>query len=235
VNLSEIRDLFVKRSGRYDLITEDGQDNGANFFIQSGSRFLDRRSNVRQAQMGASVHSVGKDGLFRLPDCWLIQEVLVSFSDGWHPLRKLSARHTPHVLFARSGRPIFYIPKVIRYAPAMEHLPATLVMAPASSFDHQDMASNSMLVEVLPHPTEPTPVEVRGNFYTAPLVHDEDVNTWSESFPDTLIKAALYQLEIFYRNTEGANDWLVSIQLDLTDAEQMEVLSDIQHKDTMGL
>lgn len=235
MNLAEIRDLFVKRSGRYDLITEEGQDNGANFFIQSGNRFLDRHSNIRQAQVNASIHSVEKDGLLRLPNCWLIQDVLANFSDGWYPLRKLSARKVPQAFFAMNGRPAFYIPKVVHYTPAMEHLPAALVTAPASAFDHQDMASNAMLIEVLPHPTLPTNIEVRGNFYTTPLLFDEDTNTWSESFPDTLIKAALYQLEIFYRNTEGANDWLVSIQLDLTNAEQMEVLSDIQHKDTMGL
>lgn len=235
MNLSQIRDLFIKRSGRYDLITEDGQDNGANFFIQSGCRFLDRRSSIKETQEGATIFRVTKDGLLTLRDCWLIHEVLACYPDAWKPLRKLSSRHTPHVAFAKRGRPIFYVPKTVHYAPALERTPASLLNAPASSFDHQDMAANAMLIELLPHPEEPITIEIRGNFYTPPLRADLDTNIWSERFPDTLVKAALYQLEIFYRNTEGANDWLVSIQMDLTDAEQMEVTADIQHKDVMGL
>lgn len=235
MNLAEIRDHFVKRSGRYDLITEAGQDNGANFFIQSGSRFLDRRSNVKKSQMGASLHSVSLDGMANLKDCWLIEAVRVQHSGNWYPLHKLNARNTPQAAFLKKGIPAFYVPKTVRYSPSLEHTPASLSMVPASAYDHQDMATTSILLEVLPHPVEPTVIEVHGNFYSVQLNEDQDTNFWSESFPDTLIKAALYQLEIFYRNTEGANDWLVSIQLDLADAEQMEVLSDIQHKDVMGL
>ena len=235
MNLAEIRDLFIKRSGRYDLITEDGQDNGANFFIQSGSRFLDRRSMIERTQDSASVFSVPPEGRFHLYDCWLIHEVLYKGSDKWHKLRELKSRSAPHAFFLQSGNPIFYVPKAVRYSPAMERLPASLALAPASAFDHQDMASNALMVELLPHPPTEVVVEVRGKFYSSSLLSDQDTNVWSEDFPDTLVKAALYQLEIFYRNTEGANDWLVSIQLDLTDAEQMEIQSFIHGKDSMGL
>lgn len=235
MNLAEIRELFIKRCGRYDLVTEDGKDNGADFFIQSGCRFLDRRSNVKHAQAGVHVCSVKEDGLVHLHDCWLIREVLVHTTDGRYPLEKLSSRQAPAAVFSSGSRPLFYIPKTVRYSPTLKNLPASLSIAPASAFDQQDMVSNCMMLEVAPRPRKTLPLEVQGNFYTTPLISDQDTNTWSELFPDTLVKAALYQLEIFYRNTEGANDWLVSIQLDLTDAEQMEVLADIQDKDTIGL
>lgn len=43
MNLKEIRSLFIKRNGRFDLVvdTTDYVDNGANFFIQAGQRILD--------------------------------------------------------------------------------------------------------------------------------------------------------------------------------------------------
>lgn len=235
MNLAEIRELFIKRCGRYDLITEDGKDNGANFFIQSGSRFLDRRSNVRKAQEGIHLCSVKEDGLVHLHDCWLVSSVLVHTTYGRYKLDKLSSKQAPAAVFSSGDRPLFYIPKTVRYSPTLKNLPASLSMAPASAFSYQDMVSNCLMLELAPRPRVPLPIEVHGNFYTTTLVDDQDTNTWSELFPDTLIKAALYQLEIFYRNTEGANDWLVSIQLDLTDAEQMEVLADIQDKDVIGL
>ncbi len=42
MNLSEIRTLFVSKSGRRDLVDEYGFDNGANYYINSGLRMLDR-------------------------------------------------------------------------------------------------------------------------------------------------------------------------------------------------
>lgn len=234
MNLAQIRDLFIKRSGRYDLINEDGTDAGANFFIQSGSRFLDRRSNVDSTQSGAAVCEALSDGYIQLPECWLIKEVLVATPDGWRPLRKVHSARS-FVCHRHLTYPTFYVSKVQRYYPDSDTLPAALQNAPASAFDCQDAATNMMTLEVFPHPYKSATIQVIGNFYSSPLIEDHDTNVWTDNFPDTLVKAALYQLEIFYRNTEGANDWLTSIQLDLTDAEQMEVLADIHGKDVMGL
>ena len=43
--LKDIRTLFVKRTGRYDLVvnTTDWADNGADAYILAGSKMLDRR------------------------------------------------------------------------------------------------------------------------------------------------------------------------------------------------
>jgi hypothetical protein len=39
---------------------------------------------------------------------------------------------------------------------------------------------------------------------------------WMGSYPELLLKAALWQLEISYRNTEGAKDWMQGIMQELT-------------------
>ena len=58
MNLGEIRAAFVKRSGRFDLVvagatpSEEGADSGADFYINSGQRFLDRLHNVNLLYLG---------------------------------------------------------------------------------------------------------------------------------------------------------------------------------------
>ena len=235
MNLREIRDEFIRRSGRYDLITEDGSDAGANFFIQSGARFLDRRSNLDATRKGITVELCDTAGRVYVKDCWLIHRVSCQMLQSWLPCTKVHAVRGLACVLANPGRPAFYAEKTERYIPDPSTSAAFLNNAPASAFDRQDMACHHIMLELWPRPTQPCTVRVEGCFYSEPLLQDEDHNVWSERFPDTLIKAALYQLEIFYRNTEGAQDWLNSIQLDLTDAEQLEVLAEIDGKDEMGL
>lgn len=43
MNLREIRKLFLDMSGRYDLVNEDLSDNGANYYINEGSKWLDSK------------------------------------------------------------------------------------------------------------------------------------------------------------------------------------------------
>ena len=49
MNLKEIREQFVKRSGRYDLVssTTNWTDNGADFFIRNGQKLLDRLEHTQ--------------------------------------------------------------------------------------------------------------------------------------------------------------------------------------------
>jgi hypothetical protein len=39
---------------------------------------------------------------------------------------------------------------------------------------------------------------------------------WSEVYPSILLKAALYELEAFYRNSEGAKDWDNALRVDIS-------------------
>lgn len=52
------------------------------------------------------------------------------------------------------------------------------------------------------------------------LEDDKDENFWSREHPDVLIHAALYRLEIGYRNSSGARDWLSSIGIDLVEIDK---------------
>lgn len=119
MNLKEIRAAFVKLSGRLDLTNQYGYDNGANFFINSGIRLLNRLT------------------------C-----------------------------------------------------------------DH-----------------------FKTNAYE--LSNDTDECYWSTEHPDILIHAALCRLEISYRNTTGANDWLRAINNDLTNLDMEWVEELVEDLDVM--
>ena len=65
------------------------------------------------------------------------------------------------------------------------------------------------------------------------LQGDEDSCFWSEVHPDVLLHAALQRLEVSYRNTQGANDWLSAIVLDLTELDKEYIEEATANLDTM--
>jgi len=46
MNLLQIRQKLRIESGRFDLVNSDGSDSGADFFINEGSRYLDRLETI---------------------------------------------------------------------------------------------------------------------------------------------------------------------------------------------
>jgi len=54
-------------------------------------------------------------------------------------------------------------------------------------------------------------VEVEGLFYTPYLGAEDDENYWSINHPNILIMAAIREIEVFNRNSEGMRDWMTSI------------------------
>lgn len=64
MNLHEIRQQFKIASARYDLVNTDGSDNGADYYINCGQRFLDSQIDTNQTEathlvaLGANQFSV---------------------------------------------------------------------------------------------------------------------------------------------------------------------------------
>ena len=65
------------------------------------------------------------------------------------------------------------------------------------------------------------------------LEDDEDECCWSTEHPDILVHAALHRLEVSYRNTQGANDWLAAVKYDLANLDMEWVEEDIADLDQM--
>lgn len=208
MTLLAVRDEFLKLSGRFDLGTIAGSDSGANTFINYGQRFLDSRVDtakdlVRFQKLLAldgftidlpglrSIHSVwtndGTDRV-RLSNSLNIQELRIEYGKPWEDID--------------SDKPAWYALNSVTLAP----------LDPGDAIEEQtDLTSASGIIQgivILPPTDVAITVEIWGKFFSKVLVIDADVSYWTEQYPDMLILAAMYKLETFYNNREGANGYL---------------------------
>ena len=51
------------------------------------------------------------------------------------------------------------------------------------------------------------------------LTDDSDTSYWSEEYPELLIFASCYMMEVFYRNREGMADWMSSMNTILDEVD----------------
>ena len=68
---------------------------------------------------------------------------------------------------------------------------------------------------------------------TAELDDDTDENYWSIEHPMLLLYAALYEMEVSYRNTEGAKDWDLALSRELADLDKDTVEEEVHDADFM--
>ena len=70
-------------------------------------------------------------------------------------------------------------------------------------------------IVISPAPDAALTISIDGLFYTDELINDGESSYWSSEWPNVLIKAAQHEMEVMYRNTEGARDWMNAILVDL--------------------
>ncbi len=262
MRLKDLRQQFVEVSGRYDLLeeTDEGRSTAkADFFINAGSRMLDQKVTAKHVQMGVITIFVPPDmQTVQLPNCWQVHEVWGMPPDGsgvrrrLHEVRENSYFHgffhhahrhafpsyKPHHGFYHGmgypyGIPGHYAVLTTRNEKQLEDLRALSANVPANYMETGEWNSSIISLELYPKFHGQFDIEVKGKFFSPYLTHDDDTNIWSQAYPMLLVKAACYALETVYRNTEGARDWLNSIQMDLTDIEQMDVETDVRRFSVM--
>jgi hypothetical protein len=220
MNLLQIRTKFRELSGRFDLVSDTYADLGADFFINEGSKHLDRLHET-QKSWGTSYKflEVGKWAV-SFPYCRAIKEVWVASTTARWQLEKkrlqdllegyinaLNDSYLPGPPSACTpGTPLYYSPCITR------HIPENASAADLEAFiGYVDIPAgnahefNSILVNV-PTDTKLT-VMINGLFYSMELVNDTDENYWSAVHPMLLISSAMRMTEIVNRNTQGVNDW----------------------------
>jgi len=221
MNLLQIRQKFRELSGLYDLVNEDGSDNGADFFINEGRKFLDRLDETQKSW--ASCFRFIEVGHFStsFPYCRAIKEVWVADTTNsrWQlekkDLQDLIAGYMADVPSERNeGTPLYYSPCITRYIP--EDADITEIEAFVGYVDIPSGNAHEYNTIMLNVPVQyKTMVEIKGLFYSQELVNDEDKNYWSEVHPMLLIMAAMRQVEIANRNTQGVNDWTNAILMEM--------------------
>ena len=216
MNLLELRKLFRQLSGRFDLVNEDGSDNGANFFINEGRKFLDRLDETKDSE---STHFATIPlGHFSLsfPYCRAVRNIWVATTSArWFLKRKhlkdLIATYLTTLPSSLSvGTPLYWAPCVTRL-PTNE-LTVANVDAIVGYMDVPSGSTPDFNAIILDVPTEQSlTVGITGLFYSNELVEDTDTNYWSSSHPFLLYMSAMRALEINNRNTQGVNDWTNAI------------------------
>lgn len=228
MTLKEIRTKFVELSGRSDLVedTTDYVDAGADFFIKAASRFLDRRGNTG-GEEASGFYAVNIDAFFlELTECRVVEEV---WADDGSVRNQLIDSPEYEILNsfpglltnAKSGFPAKYS---VGFYRIKEGNPTADFLVGAQT----DVTKFNGII--FPPTDRVLTMEVKGKFYSETLTDNGDENYWSIYHEMLLVWASLYQLEISYRNTEGAKDWLASIdntligiEFDLVDQEGINI------------
>ena len=222
MDLLDVRTAFIQRSGRYDLVVDavDFVDAGADFFINAGQRMLDRMDTTNKSWGRRFLEVVSGDYYTTFKYCRAIKEVWVMDSSERVKLTKvdiseLREYYDEPVPSLTSGTPKYYAPAVLR--PIPDEVTSDDFVG-LSGFDdvlvdwtHYEYNG----VMFMPKADGDYVIEVWGLFYSPELSLDADENWWTLIHPEILIKGALYQLEVFYRNTEGANDWMRAISVEM--------------------
>lgn len=244
MSYKDVRDQFVKISGRYDLITSTEEDNGADFFLNSAQRYLDRFFDGGKAWARYPVALAAGEYIAKTVDIRAIKEVWIANADGKSLLEKttlqeLQSEYSEGFAYVDRGTPGYYAPAVFRPAPdtlasstglyGVDDLLLYNATNPAQHFNYNG-------VVIMPPPDVAYTVEILGLFYSPVLsatlsggIWTNTISYWTEVHPEVLIEAALYKLNALYQNDSGAVGYKNTVLEDVTG-----IIGDTTEEDIAG-
>jgi len=216
--LSKLRLMFVEATGRHDLGAPEPVM-GASYYLNAGQRMLDKMLSDAKSVAVYFKDLAAGNMLVTLPKCRIIDEVFLITSTARVQLDKesihrLRADYADKTALLTRGVPAYWAPCIIR--------PYPKTVVPASyaqpwGLDHILATGHEGYNGILLMPPSDGiyTLEVWGLFYSDQLIYDGDKSYWTEEHPEILLKAAIYQLEGMYRNTEGQKDLLEAVKIDM--------------------
>jgi len=220
MNFIQMREMFRKLSGRFDLVGDSPTftDTGAGLFLNEGRKFLDRLDETQKSW--AACFRFMEVGFYsvQFPYCRAIKEAWAASTTARWQLEKknlqdLIAGYLTG-LSRSNGLPLYYSPCIARYVPenatptSIESFVGWVDVPSGNSHEY-----NAILVNI---PTsEKLTIQINGLFYSSELINDIDENYWSAAHPMLLYMAAMRQVEIVNRNSQGVKDWENSIMTDM--------------------
>ena len=215
MNLGEIRTQFGALSGRLDLIAEgDDGSVGADVYIKQGSKMLDRMADIESSHSVVFRTVEAGDYYLEVSNVRAIHEVWLYTGGKTFKLKegtKEQLRGYFPGLLANSDRgiPAWYHTANMR----VDELSDTSL---EGFLNHVDFSGEYYNGIIFPQVADEGIFEIDGNFYSTELINSTDENYWSVENPFLLVWAALYHMEVSYRNSEGAKDWMAAITQNLT-------------------
>jgi hypothetical protein len=225
---SDIRRKFVELSGRYDLVDSIWNDAGADFFLNAGQMLLDDMITLPKSQGRYLEKVIAGTAIVKVLKSKSIEEVWVTKADKSRiqlvkaTLLELRTEYGEELSIIDRGDPIYYAPVALR--PIPDVVTSTTLL---NVLDKDDLVLNDTHypyngVLMMPPTLEAVTVAVVGTFYSPDLSAVLVGSTWTQTqsfwtnvHPLALLYAGLYVLETFYRNTEGAKDWMGALQIRL--------------------
>jgi len=242
----DIRLKFAELSGRYDLITATYEDNGADFFLNHGQKYLDRLLDAGKMLARYPVILTAGEYIAKSIGIRAIKEVWAANSDGKSQLTKCSldeikTYYDEEFSSVTQGTPTYYAPAIFR------PFPDTLAST-AGMYNVSDLILNGAGPHytydgiVLMPPCDGTyTIEIVGLFYSPTLsatlsgaVWTQTKSYWTEVQPEILIEAAIYKLQAMYHNTGGALDYKALVAEDILGLDQDIVEEEIAGSLQMG-
>jgi hypothetical protein len=204
MNLLEVRQKFIKLSGRADLATTStgstelhDVDNGADFFINAAVRLLDREQENTTTESWFEKNISAGEFLVELTSCRNISQIWFVNSEGIETKLEWKSFEELRVDYPELGSTDVGVPYNWARYPNVRN--------PLQLFEGARLDTTSILI--MPPTDAAITVKIYGKFYSAKLVNNMDENFWSMNHEDILVMATLREIEGFYRNTEGYNDF----------------------------
>lgn len=223
LKLSEIRKLIAKQNGRYDLVNADWTDNGLDYYINAGSRFLDSYRLSPKSFKWYKKDITSGDYFVALERLLALKEVWMRSSSATWILEKISlgqlkSEYPGQISNLSNGTPRYFCRVVTGLAPEQKALTSLDYSAQFTHgfediiFSDQDGGhyKHSGIMWMPPTDGDYT-LEVLGQFMSDPLVAETDRNYWTVQFPEILLEATNLIIEKTYRNTSGVNDRMTAI------------------------
>jgi len=240
MDYKDVRILFADLSGRLDLIKASYEDNGADRFLNWGQRMLDRKSDFKKGEAKSVQSLTAGTIIVKSTDLRLVKSVWLTDSEGSRTelekctLADLRSYYGEILSSVTATTPCYYAPAMFR------PFPDTSTFIGLSDIEDILVANDHYTyngIIVMPPPDKAYTIAIYGKFYSPTLsatlsagVWTQTKSYWTEEHPETLIQAALYQLERFYRNTEGMNDHMNALKNDLIDMD-----FDVAEEDAEGV
>jgi len=235
MSLDTIAAQFVEISGRPDLEPGGSSTVDAYWYINQAQRMLDRYLSDGKAVARYAVDVEAGQILVPIYGCRAVKEVYIVDATKRTRLSKIDVQtlrswYPNPKANLDADKPIYYCPIASRrYPKSQTSSDVTYTWILEEILDSSKRNSyNAILIE--PPPDVTYTIEVWGLWYTESLSKGADVSYWTEEHPDILLNAALYKLEVHYRNTEGAKDWKGAVDLDMA-----ELMKDFIEEETADI
>jgi hypothetical protein len=208
MNLLEIRTQAVNQSGRYDLVTDTTTyaDNGMDFHILAGQKWLNRKSGLSRAFAHLS-NTLSSDSYYQELANKFKELQSVTVADGttsWSLTHKTLAELKDLYEADPTAAPAYYAYASYRTLETASSLTIANFIALAWPADTDDKYDFSGIIVVPAADTDYT-LTVGGEFLPLEMSDNADENFWSEEYPNILVLAALRSIALLDSNKPKAD------------------------------